>query len=341
MYLIERFHRVLLTTSLRSGRRVDGRGEEVGGSLLLGTVDIEEGSFRLERQIDLPESPHKPGRRRSARGVALFAGGVAACNATQVFLLDSELQSIRASCSERRLDDIHSLAVRDGVLYVTATAADGLLGFDAGLQQVFTWWAGDEPELACHMEAHQLEGFHGDRDYRLPGPSWDRYHINHVTLSPDGDLIVNLPDLDPTAGESKFWNVPRRCFHLPAPPGRDPDPLHGRIHDGVILDGHHYVGWTQAGQWVKLCRASGEVIAAVDCSVPLGATTGHPVASRHGWLRGAVHLGRELFLVGQSKLTLFLVDMAERTRRGPLRLHGVKGDLEDPGLAIYCMTRLV
>jgi hypothetical protein len=332
-------HRVLLTTSLRSGRRTDGRGEEVGGSLLLGTVDIEEGVFRLERQIDLPESPHKPGRR-SARGVALFAGGIAACNATEIFLLDGGLQGVRSSRSERRLDDIHSLVVRDGVLYVTATAADGLLGFDADLQQVSTWWAGDVPELARHMEAHQLEGFHGDRDYRIPGPSWDRYHINHVTLTPDGDLIVNLPDLDPAVGESKFWNVTRRCFHLPAPPGRNPDPIDGRVHDGMIFDGHHYVGWTQAGQWVKLCCATGEVVSAVDCSVPLGTTTGHPVASRHGWLRGAVRLVGELFLVGQSKLTLFLVDMEKRTRSEPLRLLGVEGDLDQPGLAVYCMVKV-
>jgi hypothetical protein len=332
-------HRVLLTTSLRSGRRTEGRGEEVGGSLLLGTVDIEAGTFRLERQIDLPESPHKPGRR-SARGVALFAGGIAACNATQVFLLDADLEHVRACRSERRLSDIHSLVVRDGVLYVTATAADGLLGFDADLQQVFTWWAGDEPELARHMEAHQVEGFHEARDYRVPDPSWDRYHINHVTLTPNDDLIVNLPDLDPDVGESKFWNVTRRRFHLPALADRDPDRIHGRVHDGVIFEGHHYVGWTQEGQWVKLCCATGEVVSTVDCSVPLGTTTGHPVASRHGWLRGAVRLAGELFLVGQSKLTLFLVDMGRGIRSEPLRLIGIEEDVDQPGLAVYCMTKV-
>jgi hypothetical protein len=202
---MERCHRILLTTSLRSGRRVDGRGEEVGGSLLLGTLDLEEGCFRCERQADLPESPHIRGRR-SARGVFPFAGGVAVCNATEVFLLD-------------------------------------------------------------------------------------------------------------------------------------PDPLPGRIHDGVILESGHYLAWTQAGRLVMLCPATGEPVASVDCSVPLGTTTGSPIAARHGWLRGVLHLGGELFLVGQSRLTLFLVDMAAGTRRGPLPVHGADGDRSAPGLAIYCMAK--
>lgn len=336
---MERHHRILLTTSLRSGRRVDGRGEEVGGSLLLGTLDLEEGCFHCERQIDLPESPHIRGRR-SARGVSPFAGGVAVCNATEVFLFDPDLREIRATASDPRLGDIHSLAVQDGVLYVTAAAADSLLGLDAGLHPVFSWWAGEEPALDRHLKDEHREEHRAGRDFRVRGGgAWERFHVNHVAATPEGDLVVNLPYLDPGPGESKLWNVTRRRFHLPAPPGRDPDPLPGRIHDGVILESGYYLAWTQTGRFVKLCPETGEPVASVDCSFPLGTTTGSPIAARHGWLRGVLHLGGELFLVGQSRLTLFLVDMAAGTRRGPLPVHGAAGDRSAPGLAVYCMAK--
>ncbi len=338
---MERSHRIALTTSLRTGRRRGGRGEEASGSLLVGTVDVDEKQFHCERQIALPASPHAPGRR-SVRGVAPFAGGLAVCNATQVFLFDPELREIRASATDHRLGDIHSIAAREGVLYLSATAADSVLGVDERLRPVFSWWAGDEPELAAHLEDHHRERHRTHADVRAPGPLRDRFHLNHVAFDPAGDLIVNLPDLDPCPGESKLWNVTRRRFELAPdrPPGRPADPFPGRIHDGIVLADRHYLGWTQTGRFLELCRRTGEILAAVDCSVPLGTTTGHPVAARHGWLRGAVRLGGKLFLVGQSKLTLFLVDMAEGTRRGPLRLHGVAGDLTDPGLAVYCIARL-
>jgi hypothetical protein len=324
---MERFHRVALTTSLRSGRRVDGRGEEIGGSLLIGTVDVEEEVFHCERQIAVPASSHSPSRR-SARGVAPFAGGLAVCNATEVFLFSPDLREIVASASHPWLGDIHSIAARGGVLYLSATAADAVLGLDESLRPVFDWWAGDEPELARHLE------------WKERGTLRDRFHLNHVAFDPAGDLIVNLPDLDPGPGESKLWNVTRQRFELPAPPGHPSDPFPGRIHDGVILEDRHYLGWTQAGRFLALCRRTGEVLSSVDCSVPLGTTTGHPVAARHGWLRGAVRLCNHLFLVGQSRLTLFLVDMDDGNRRGPLRLEGVIDPIDDPGLAVYCICPL-
>ena len=351
---MERTHRIALTTSLRTGRRRSGRGEEVSGSLLVGTVDLDEEAFHCERQIALPASPHAPGRR-SVRGVAPFAGGLAVCNATQVFLFDPGLREIRATATDHRLGDVHSIAARDGVLYLTATAADSVLGVDERLRPVFAWWAGDEPELAVHLEDHHRERHRAQADVRVPGPQRDRFHVNHVAFDPAGDLVVNLPDLDPGPGESKLWNVTRRRFELAAAPDRPPDPFPGRIHDGIILADRHYLGWTQTGHFLELCRRTGEILTAVDCSVPLGTTTGHPVAARHGWLRGSVRLGEKLFLVGQSKLTLFLVDMTAGSRRGPLRLHGVAGEfdpvppspgrplpggLSDPGLAVYCIALL-
>lgn len=338
---MERFHRVALTTSLRSGRRVDGRGEEIGGSLLAGTVDLEGEVFVCERQIALPVSPYAL-NRRSARGVTPFAGHLAVCNAAEVFLLDSELREIVASASHPWLGDVHSIAARDGVLYLCATAADAVLGLDESLRPVFGWWAGDEPELDRHLLDHHRERHRAGEDVRAKGRFRDRFHLNHLVFSLDGDLIVNLPDLEPGPGESKLWNVTRRRFELPLPADSSADPFPGRIHDGVILEDRHYLGWTEAGRFLEICRHSGAILSSVDCSVPLGTTTGNAVAARHGWLRGAAHLGDRLFLVGQSRLNLFLVDMAKGSRRGPLRIEGVTGPqvLQDPGLAVYCICSL-
>lgn len=342
---MERCHRVALTTSLRNGRRVDGRGEEIGGSLLVGTVDLESEVFVCERQIALPVSRYAP-NRRAARGVTPFAGCLAVCNAAEVFLFDPGSWEIVASASHPWLGDIHSIAAREGVLYLSATAADAVLGLDESLRPVFTWWAGGEPELDRHLLDHHRERHRAGEDVREKGRFRDRFHLNHVAFDPGGDLIVNLPDLAPERGESKLWNVTRQRFELPIP--CDADPFPGRIHDGVILEDRHYLGWTEAGRFLELCRRTGEILSSVDCSVPLGTTTGNPVAARHGWLRGAALLsdrpGGRLFLVGQSRLNLFLVDMAAGTRRGPLRLEGVTGPLDgpldDPGLAVYCISGL-
>jgi hypothetical protein len=121
----------------------------------------------------------------------------------------------------------------------------------------------------------------------------------------------------------------------------------------------------------------GQLLEEVDCSVPLGATTGHPVAKHHGWLRGATHLpegashfaegashfagegashlpegasplpaGGETarFLVGQSCLHLFVVEFGEGAprRRGPLEITGLEpafaAQRRDPGLAVYSIA---
>jgi hypothetical protein len=333
--------RVLVSTSLRSGHRAGAQGEEVSGSLLVGDVDTGGLSFELLSEIEVPPSPHRPGRR-SVRGIAAFAGGVAVCNSSQLFLYDGELRQVRATCSEPAFGDIHALTAHQGVLYVTATSSDSVVGLDDNLDKVFEWWAGDEPELASFMAEHHLRRRRQGADFRSESGYRDRFHINQVSFTPGGEMIASLPDLEFGDRVSKFWNVTRRRFHLAGSP--ELYPLVGRIHDGVMLDGHHYLGWTERGRFLKLCSRTGSTVCSVDCSVPLGASTGNRVAERHGWLRGAVHLGAELFLVGQSMLTLFLVDMGAGVRTPPLRWEGMgsgNADREaprDPGLAIYCIA---
>ncbi len=336
----QRHHRILLTTSLRSGRRTGGRGEEVSGSLLLGEIDTELLTFRVDRQIELPESPHLPGRR-SVRGVALFNGGVAACNTSQVFLLDPELREILGVYSEPRFGDLHSLAARDGRLYVAATASDSVIGLERspagdaadGFARAFDWWAGDEPELDAWMRDWQRSRYRAGHDFRSDRNPGSRFHLNHVWFDEAGDLLVSLPGVEVGGADSRIWNVSRRGYELGGRPV--PGTLRGGIHDGIARGPFLYICRTGTGHFVKLDRRTGEELAAVDCSVALGTTTGSPVAAEHGWLRGAAWLGEELFLVGQAKLNLFLVDLRDGTRTPPLRIEGTDGDFDHPGLGVY------
>lgn len=335
---MKRYHQVLVTTSLRSGRRSGERGEEVSGSLLVGVVDVRERAFQLLREVEVPPSPHRPGRN-SVRGVSRWGDGFAVCNTSQLFTYDRDLNHITGQYSEKRFGDIHSIAGRDGVLFVTATASDSIIGLDENLVRVFEWWAGSEPELAVHMNEHPGQAALPDRDFRYKGGGhWNRFHINHLLFNGEGDLIVNLPSLDARPGISKFWNVTRRRFHLLG--SSDLNPIQGKIHDGIILGEYHYLGRTQRGEFMKFRIKTGQLEARVDCSVPLGDTTGNPVAIEHGWLRGAVHLYDEVFLVGQSRLTLFLVDMKRAVRSDPLRMIGFSRELDRPGLAIYCIEKM-
>lgn len=338
---MRRHHQILLTTSLRSGRRTGGRGEEVSGSLLRGEVDLERLTFRIDRQTELPESPHLPGRR-SVRGVALFAGGVAACTTSEVFLLDPELREILAVYSEPRFGDLHSLAARDGRLYVAATASDSVIGLEGGIDEgfarAFEWWAGDEPELDAWMRDWQRMRHQTGHDHRFDRNPGARFHLNHVWFDEAGDLLVNLPGIEVGGAASRIWNVTRRALELGGRPV--PGTLRGGIHDGIARGPFLYLCRTGTGHFIKLDRRTGEELAAVDCSVPLGTTTGSPVAAEHGWLRGALWLGEELFLVGQSRLNLFLVDFREGREgiRSPaLRIEGMEdeADLDHPGLGVY------
>jgi len=334
---VTRSYQVLISTSLRSGKRVDGHGEEVSGSLLLGTIDTRARCYRLIKQVEVPQSSHRRGRN-SVRGIARFGDGFAVCNTTQLFLYDRNLERITGTYSEKRFGDIHSLAVREEVVYVTATASDSIIGLDRDLTRVFEWWAGSEPELARYMNEHPRQATMWDHDFRMKGGYWNRFHINHAFFDGNGDMIVNLPNIEVGPGVTKFWNVTRREFHLAG--SAELNPIDGRIHDGIILDGYHYLGRTEDGSFIKLCKESGRLVQSVDCRVPLGETTGNPIAIRHGWLRGATHLDDEVFLVGQSRLTLFLVDMQRGIRSEPLEMVGMPTSVNHPGLAIYCIEKL-
>ena len=135
---------------------------------------------------------------------------------------------------------------------MTATASDSIIGLDRDLTRVFEWWAGSEPELARYMNEHPRQATMWDHDFRSKGGYWNRFHINHVFFDGNGDMIVNLPNIEMGAGVTKFWNVTQRRFHLVG--SAELNPIDGRIHDGIILDGYHYLGRTEDGSFIKLCK---------------------------------------------------------------------------------------
>jgi len=330
-------YRTMLSTSIRNGRRAGGHGEEVSGSLLIGELDSEARTFTVERQFELPQSPHLPGRR-SVRGIARFAGGIAACNTSQLFLLDEESGAIRRVFSDRRLGDVHSICARNGTLYVTATASDCILGVDRDFRKVSEWWAGSEVALDPYMRDWQRQRVGADHDFRGDLKPGARFHMNHVCFDQAGDMLVTLPGMSYREGKSRVYNVTRQEFLFGGRP--IPEAIRGRVHDGIALGDFYYLCRTATGDFIKLERETGAVVACVDCSAPLATSTGDPLALAHGWLRGAVHLEGEVFLVGQAGLRLFLVDMNAQTRSRRLEVIGADGDLDDPGLAIYSIARL-
>jgi hypothetical protein len=334
---MRRHYQVMLSTSIRSARRVSGHGEEVSGSLLIGKLDIGEQTFTVSRQLELPESPHLPGRR-SVRGVARFAGGIAACNTSQLFLLDEETNRVRCIYSERRFGDLHSICPRNGTLYLTATASDCIIGVDQNFRKVSEWWAGSEKALKLYIRDWQRQRISTDHDFRGDLNPGARFHMNHVCFDDRGNMLVTLPGMSYREGKSRVYNVTRHEFLFGGRP--IPGATRGRVHDGIALGSFYYLCRTASGDFIKLERETGQVVGCVNCSTPLETTTGDPLALEHGWLRGASHLDGEVFLVGQAKLRLFLVDMNSETRSQPLRVIGADGDQEDPGLAIYCIAKV-
>jgi len=334
---MQRYHRLAVSTSLRSGRRAGARGEEISGSLLIGYLDLQESAFRVTHQRELPESPHLPGRR-SVRGVACFGSVLAACNTSQLFLLDADTREIVAVYSDERLGDIHSICAHDGLLYVTATASDCLIVVDQNLRKVREWWAGDDQALAPYMRDWQRTRFRENHDFRCDLNPGARFHMNHVCVDRKGDVLVTLPGMAYREGKSRVYNVTRQEFLFDGKP--IPDAVRGRVHDGIALDESFYLCRTATGDFIKLDQSTGALLAVVNCSVPLDSSSGDQLALEHGWLRGAVHLEDEIFLVGQSKLTLLLADMRLQSRSGPVSVEGAEGELDDPGLAVYCIARL-
>jgi hypothetical protein len=216
---------------------------------------------------------------------------------------------------------------------VAATGSDSVLAFDESFKRVWDWWAGEEPELDAWMRDWQRDRFRTGHDHRSDRNPGSRFHLNHVFFAPDGDLLVNLPGMEVGGADSRVWNITQRRFEFGGRPV--PGTVRGGIHDGIVLESSHYLCRTGTGDFLKLDRETGKVLARVDCSVPLGTTTGSPTAVEHGWLRGAAHLSDELFLVGQAKLTLFLVDMKAGERSPALRIEGAEGDFDHPGLGVY------
>ena len=157
------------------------------------------------------------------------------------------------------------------------------------------------------MRDWQRQRIAADHDFRGDLNPGARFHMNHVCFDDRGNMLVTLPGMSYREGKSRVYNVTRHEFLFGGRP--IPGATRGRVHDGIALGSFYYLCRTASGDFIKLERETGQVVGCVNCSTPLETTTGDPLALEHGWLRGASHLDGEVFLVGQAKLRLFLVDM--------------------------------
>jgi hypothetical protein len=314
------------STSVRTGNRVNGRGEESSGSLLLFELDLDRLAASVLGELSIPMSPHFP-KRNSVRGFCEFAGGIAVCNCSQAFLFDRQLRLLR-TYSENTMGDIHSVATDGETLYVTATGADAVIGLDWNFEKVFSWHASRSALLRPHLklrpvpprflEAHEFRrDLHGNHE---------SFHINHLTFSRDGDLLCNLPKI------GRVFNITQDDFFLPC----SLYPGNGTTHDGLDAGEYYYLTGTGVGEVLKVSVPTGRVAASVSCSQPVSNSTGARSAEKHGWLRGSVHLGNEIFALGQIGPTIKIVDMKLPRLIASVRL----SEVPNAGESIYCLNRL-
>lgn len=312
------------STSVRTGERVNGRGEESSGSLILFDLNLRDLSFDIVGEFEIPMSPHFPGRN-SVRGFCEFADGIAICNCSQVFLFDKQLR-LQRTYSENLMGDVHSVATDGKTLYITATGADSIIGLDRDFNKVFNWHASQSSYLRPYlklwpMPPRFLETFEFRRNYL---DARESFHLNHVTFSFDGDLLCNLP------GIGRVFNITRDDFFLPGHFFR----FSGGTHDGCDQRKYYYVSATWSGDFLKVAKQTGSVVTAVSCSEPVPQSTGAPSAKLHGWLRGAVHLRDEIFVVGQVGPKIKIVDMNSS------RLIATLSIAETPGGSVYSLNHI-
>lgn len=324
--------RVLLTTSVRSGKRVGTRGEEVGGSLLSGTLRPSEGKLVVDMIISLPESLYIKGRN-SIRGITMHNGRIAVATCTDVFFLDRKTFQIEDSYTSNRLGDIHSLLSHNGILYITATTSDSVVGINDKKEVVFDWCAWHEPQLASFVEA---TGDLETQEFRTICNNFESFHINHISVDHTGDLFVNLSLI------RKVFNITKHGFAFKGNPLSETS-SRGSFHDGEFYREFFYYSDTSKGEFVKYSFPQAEKIAAVDTGVSCPLETEQGVIYDKGWLRGAKRLYDEVFLLGQINLNLKLVDMATGSILKDIQIYDSTTEqlmISEPYTSMYCIELL-
>ena len=121
---------------------------------------------------------------RGLRGIAFHDDEVYIAASDELFVYDREFRRLR-SFRNRYLKHCHEISVHRGVLYLTSTGFDSILGFDL-----------DAQEFAIGLHAARIDGdWHGHRfDPRSDTgpPARNQLHINSVQANDDGLSFAGL-----------------------------------------------------------------------------------------------------------------------------------------------------
>ncbi len=295
------------------------RGEELTTALLLTRINLEKKRNILVKAITLPGSPHSPGRG-GLTGLCLFKDKIAVANATQVMIVDPSSGQIERIIEHRLFGGIHTVLYTNGVLYVTATSANAILGFDDSGTEVYRWYAGDSSISELVPESHKKK-FQNKIDFRQGAHKDQGLHINHIFEGPGGDLILSLGAVHKYYNLSKdkvLFDVPGVQWAYGAP-----------THDGIWVDEHYYYSRTSTGHFIR-SNAKGRTLQAVSATNPVKDSE-IKVLSRVGFLRGACHMEGKRFVVGQCQRLLQVIDFADKAAATvadsyPMRENNGKGN---------------
>jgi hypothetical protein len=169
----------LLATSVIRGSR---QGDSHGGAYL---IDFD--AKRADQVLDwnTPDIEWEGrGWDRGLRGIAFGADEIFIAASDELFVYDKAFTRT-ASFRNRYLKHCHEIALRNGMLFLTSTGFDGLLGFDI-VRRAFTW--------GLTMEAN--EGQLAARQFDPNGPDGPQpsnaLHLNSVAVNEQGLFFSGL-----------------------------------------------------------------------------------------------------------------------------------------------------
>ena len=304
----------LVATSVVRGAR---QGESHGGLYI---VDFEQET--VEQQLDWDRMDIDWAGRGWDRGLRGIAFGPVVSAPEEVYVAASDELfvyapdfSLKASYRNPYLRHCHEISVRDGMIFLTSTGFDAILGFSLA-DKAFTWG------LSLSAEAGGVRVATFDpRGDKGPGAS-NRLHLNSVTARPDGLFFAGLR----TPGLLRFDG---RAVDLVC---SLPEGSHNAqpFREGVLLN-------DTAADMVRYVTPSRQRTFRVPQADP--ATLTHMeyadgAVARADFARGLCPVSQTLIAGGSSPSTIALHDLEEnRTPRFVTLSHDVRNAIH--GLAVW------
>ncbi len=192
-----------MTRLIVSTNRREAPFSEPSGWIFI--IDLESGEI-LQKTSGL-EPPYRildenpRGGMRGMRGLSFFNGELAAADYSAIFFFDKHWNLVR-SITHPSMSGIHELIYDKTGVWVTSTANDMLVRFDmdGSLSEIHNLREQAEVMRRVKGPRNMLlrrgDVLSGKRDFRkrtyFTSDKYDRLHLNGLTRSPDGRLVVSL-----------------------------------------------------------------------------------------------------------------------------------------------------